>query len=109
MVIFVVHRVEARSLNTQLGLAIHLSQVVLENRLRYIDRCKYVGNQTDRQRNRKALDRPGPENEQEEGGNHGSYVGIDNGQKRLIEASLDSRRRRLSVTQLFADAFEHQN
>ena len=58
-------------------------QFPVEDKFRNENGRKYVGHQTDDQRDREALDRPLPEEKQNGAGNDGGYVGIDNGQQAL--------------------------
>src|ERR1700757_308255 len=78
-------RTPESSLDTHFRLAIHLRQVILENRLGHVNGREYVGNQTDRQGHRETADRSGPKDEEEKGGNDGRNVGVDNGQKRFVK------------------------
>src|SRR5277367_151794 len=95
-----------RALNTQLGLTVHLGQVILKNRLRYVNGGEHVGDQTNRQRNRETLNGPCTEQEEKEGRDHSCHVGVDNGEKGFVEACFDGRSCRLAVAQLFTDTLE---
>ena len=96
-------------LNAQFRLAIHLRQVILEDRLRHIDRGEHVGDQADGQSDGESPDRAGAEDEQEYRRNHGGDVRVDDGQKRLIKAGFDSRRCGLAIANFFPNALEYQN
>src|SRR5271167_158507 len=76
-------------LNAQFALAIHLGQVILKNRLGYVDSREHIGDQTDRQGNGKPLNRPRPEQKQKESGHHGRNVRIDNGEEGFVETRLN--------------------
>src|SRR5206468_1959240 len=93
---------------TQLRLAIHFRQVVLENRPRDVNRREHVGDQADGQRNRETANRSGAEQEQEEGRNYGRDVRVDDRHERLLETGVHSRSWRLAVAQLFANALKNQ-
>src|ERR1700730_5288732 len=94
--------------NTEFRLPIHFRQVVLENRLGYIDGRENVGDQTDRQRNGKAANRSSAEQKEKESGHHSGDVSIDDSQESLVETGLHRGRGRFAIAQLFANALEDQ-
>src|SRR4029077_8470951 len=96
-------------LYTELRLTVHLRQVVLKDRFRHVDRREHVGDQTNGQGDGEALDWPGAEHKQEQGGYDRGYVRVDDGQKCLVETRLNGRPGGFSVAQFLADAFEDQH
>ena len=75
-------------LDAELRLPVHLSQVVLKDRFRHVNRGEDVGDQTDCQGDSKATDRPGSKQEEEECRDHRGDVRIDDGEKGLVESGL---------------------
>src|ERR1039457_6417082 len=95
----VCYRLAARSsrLNTQCLSTLLPTQHPIKNHARYEHCGKQVGRQTEHQGGRKPLHRPGPEDEQNRGGNDGRDVGINDRNPRMAESLLHRRRRRLAV------------
>src|ERR1700676_4183869 len=83
--------------DAELRLPIHFRQVILENRLRNVDGCENVGDQTDRQVNCKSPDRSGTKQKQKESGYDGGHVSIDDGEESFVEAGLHRGPRRFAV------------
>src|ERR1700676_29806 len=96
-------------LNAQYPLAVHLPQVILEDRLGNVDRGEHVGDQTDGQGHGETANRAGTEQKQEESGDHRRDVRVDNGQESFREAGIDRGSRRLAVAQFFANTLENQD
>src|SRR6266849_8700501 len=74
--------------NAQSRLAIHFRPVLFENCLGNVDGREYVGDQTYGQGDRKPANRSGAKQKEEERGDHGGHVRIDNGEERLVKAGL---------------------
>src|SRR5579875_1465535 len=83
--------------------ALALLKQPVENYARNEDCREEVGEQTEDQGDRKALDRAGTEDEQDAGGDDGGDVRVDDGDPGVGKAVMNSRCRTLAEAQLFAD------
>src|SRR2546421_5858560 len=96
-------------LNAQLRLTVHLHQVILENRLRDVDRREDVRHQTYNQCNGETADWSGPEHTQKYGRNDSRDVSIDNRQKGFVKTGINGGRRGLTITQFLSDTLKDED
>src|SRR5262245_49901688 len=81
----------------------------VEQRPRDEDGGEQIGQNADAQGDRESLDRSGSVAEQEDRGDEGGQVGVDDGAQGLGEPASHRRLHRLSEPQLFPDSLEDQH